>query len=696
MQLLFKATRIQGCNFSLIDHICSKNETDTQDTGIITSDISDHFPSFITLKGAKIRQKHKTIQTRCLTKPNISLFKNALDSISWDNVKIQTDVNTAFDEFWNTFHSLFEIYLPLRTQKLNRNIHKLNNFLTTGLLTSRKTKNALHKNSILFPTLANLNKYRNYRNLYNTLLRKSKNLFYHNKLQENAKNPKKNWETLNEIIGKKSCNKKISEINNDNGLTLTNDIEIAERFNDFFSSIGQKISDSISKTDTDPLSYLKHDPNIPQLKFDEITPTHINDMIKQISPKKSLDIDGISNFLLSQLNDQISVPLAYIFNISLKTGTYPNKFKTSRVIPIFKSGDHLLADNYRPISLVSSIAKILDKIVAIGLTNHLELNKLLYPFQFGFQKKSSTELNLLHMSNFISSALNSNKYCIGVFLDLKKAFDVVPHELLLKKLNFFGITGKIWEWFQSYLKGRAQKVEINGKLSNLADITISVLQGSILGPILFLCFINDLPSISKLFLLLFADDTSCLSADSNLQNLITTCNNELQKIANWMMANKLAINVKKCKFIIFHNKGKKVHLENLTVNMNMNEIGKENDPQKIIPLDRITFSDKNSENHTYKYLGILLDEYFSLSNHIEYIGKKLSKGLFCLNRVKNFIPKKSLKILYFSMFHSHLLYCSLILGCATNNNISKLITLQKKQSEQFPMLRTMTTQPHFF
>ena len=510
------------------------------------------------------------------------------------------------------------------------------------------------------------------------MLKKSKLLYFHDKLQKNSKKTSKIWETFNEITGKQPNKIKISEIN-DNGTILTEDIDIAQHFNSFFSKIGQKISDSISKTETDPLSLIKTDPNTPTLNFDEITPTHVNDILKQICPKKSVDIDGISNFLLKQLKDQISTPLAHIFNISLKKGVYPEKFKISRVIPIYKSGDHLLADNYRPISLISSIAKILDKIVAIKFTNHLEINKLLYPFQFGFQKKASTELNLLHMTNFIGSALNDNKYCIGIFLDLKKAFDVVSHKILLKKLKHFGITGTTWEWFKSYLSKRAQKVEINGQLSKLADITISVLQGSILGPILFLCFINDLPNISKLFLLLFADDTGCLAADSNLPNLIKFCNEELQKIANWMVANKLAINVNKCKFIIFHNRGKNIDLGDLTVHINMNEIGKDPDPEKIIPLGRINSQDPNPENHTYKYLGILLDENFSLNSHFEYISKKLSKGLFCLNRAKNILPSKSLRSLYFAVFHPHLLYCSLILGCTSNKNILKILTLQKKQ-----------------
>ncbi len=196
------------------------------------------------------------------------------------------------------------------------------------------------------------------------------------------------------------------------------------------------------------------------MKFDNLSPSVICEIIKNMPNKKSCDIDGISISLLKSVRNEISTPLAHIFNCSLKTGIYHKKFKTSRIIPIFKAGDPSKCDNYRPISLVSSLAKILDKIVAIKLTNHLELNKLIFPYQFGFQKRVSTEDNLLHLTNFVSTALNENKYCIGIFLDLKKAFDVVSHDILLDKLNKLGINEVELQWFKSYLNNRKQAVDI--------------------------------------------------------------------------------------------------------------------------------------------------------------------------------------------------------------------------------------------
>ena len=219
-------------------------------------------------------------------------------------------------------------------------------------------------------------------------------------------------------------------------------------------------------------------------------------------------------------------------------------------------------DNYRPISLLSSISKILEKFIANQLLNHLEYNKLLYEHQYGFQRNKSTVHNLTHLINFVSKELNEEKFVIGVFLDLKKAFDVVNHGILLKKLKHLGLNGVVLEWFTSYLDGRSQCVDINGHLSKERSISISVLQGSILGPLLFLCFINDLHTVTDLLTLLFADDTAGLKSGSNLNELIVKVNVEIDKLANWFRVNKTTVNVSKTKYVIFKPKGVKINIEN--------------------------------------------------------------------------------------------------------------------------------------
>ena len=367
--------------------------------------------------------------------------------------------------------------------------------------------------------------------------------------------------------------------------------------------------------------------------------------------------------------------MSHIFNLSLTSGSFPSCFKQCRVIPIFKSGNRLECDNYRPISLLSSISKVLEKIVAEKLVNHLLGNDLIYNFQFGFLPKRTTEQNLLHIVNYITNAMNENNYCVGVFLDLKKAFDVCSHEILLKKLRKMGITGTSYNWFQSYLSGRSQSVDISGNLSDFIDLDISVIQGSTLGPLLFLCYINDFFSASSLFSVLFADDTSCLAKGPILLDLIAYVNLELQKIANWLRSNKMALNVSKTKYIVFRSHGKPINPDDCNLVYNSTELNCPDDPSLIFPVERIH---NNGPETSFKLLGIHFDEYLSFDKHISHLCAKISKSLYCINRLKNFLDLDSLKKLYFAMVHSHLSYCLNIYGCANQTNLERIFLKQKQ------------------
>jgi len=386
LQIIKKATRIQGQNISSIDHICVKNCNASSISGTIISDLSDHFINFFQLSEEKVSNENKIKVSRNMCTANMTSFRNALEKISWNSVLALNDVNVAFEDFWATFEALYDIYFPLTHSKFNRNIHNINDYMTKGLLISRTNKNLLHKKYLKTPSALNENAYKSYRNLYNTLIRKSKKIHLSDKLYRNRKNPKKTWEIFNEAISKNKSNPKISEIRNGNSV-YNSDVDMAEEFNEFFVNVGQNIANSIKTSDIKPEDYLTQDPGIPSLKFDKIGPIFICDILKTLEPKKSKDLDGISSHLIKFLNTTISVPLAHIFNLSLTTGIYPDRLKKSRIVPIFKGGDPYSCDNYRPISIVSTLAKILDKIVATKLYNHLDINKLIYNLQFGFQKK---------------------------------------------------------------------------------------------------------------------------------------------------------------------------------------------------------------------------------------------------------------------------------------------------------------------
>jgi hypothetical protein len=385
---------------------------------------------------------------------------------------------------------------------------------------------------------------------------------------------------------------------------------------------------------------------------------------------------------------ELSWPLAHVFKLSLETGIFPARLKSSRTVPIFKAGNTELCDNYRPIALLSTLSKVLEKIVSVQLVNHLDRNKILYEHQYGFQRNKSTEHSIIHALNYIGRAMNDNKYCVGVFFDLKKAFDVCSHEILLMKLSKMGISGIALDWFRSYLSERSQIVDINGNLSRLKKIKISILQGSILGPILFLCFINDLHRVTDLLTLMFADDTFSLDSGNDLNDLISTVNNEINKMAVWFRANKLAVNISKTKYIIFRMKGKLVDANAPNIVYNENEPNTPHDPTLITALERYHDNHQNTDCRSYKLLGIYLDEHLTLNAHTNHVVNKLSRSLYCIKQAKHIIPAKGLKSLYFALIHSHLTYCTSIMSSITQKNRQKIVKIQKKA------IRIMTNSPY--
>jgi len=256
-----------------------------------------------------------------------------------------------------------------------------------------------------------------------------------------------------------------------------------------------------------------------------------------------------------------------------------------------------------------------------------------------------------------------------VFLDLKKAFDVCSHEILLNKLRKMGISDTTLLSFKNYLAGRSQYVDVNGSKSDPLEIDISVIQGSTLGPIPFLCYINDFFTATSLFSVLFADDTTCLVQGKKLKDLTDYVNNELQKISNWFQSNKMAVNTAKTKFIVFRTRGKRIDPADCIVLYNNNEIGEIENPDLITPVTRVY---NEGEETSFKLLGILFDEYLSFEAHVSLLCSKISKSLFCINRVKNFVNSTALKMLYY------ITYCITVYSCA---NITTLNRLKLKQKE---------------
>jgi len=364
--------------------------------------------------------------------------------------------------------------------------------------------------------------------------------------------------------------------------------------------------------------------------------------------------------------------------LSVEHGIFPELMKTSKTVPVYKrSGSPLEMTNYRPISLINAFSKIFEKIISHQLINFLIKSDFFYDKQFGFLPGRSTNQAVLQIINFISSAWNDNKIVGGIFLDIQKAFDSINHKILFDKLENAGIRGIALDWFKSYMQNRKQRVKVGQFLSNnIRNIDLGVLQGSILGVILFLIYINDIFQASSLFSILFADDISSLGAKNNFEELEVYLNDELKKISVWYRANLLSVHPMKSKVVIF-----RPHFSQIPVNFNIvidNNDSETNSPDLINNVQIVSLSNQDSKNRSVRVLGVFLDEFLKLDDHIYHIRSKILHSLFKLNRAKCLLSKKSLTLLYYAHVHSHLNYCSVILSLTTKKNLDSLFILQKR------------------
>ena len=428
-----KPTRITEHSATIIDHIATNYSTSVESV-ILVTDLSDHFPVIYFFTNTKCPAVPKFIETRDFSERNLNRFKLALQNINWNNVSDNNDTQLAYNIFEENFNTLFKLYFPVVKLKFNRNIHKLENWMSKGLLTSRNEKNRLHKLFLLYPTMDNKVKLKNYRTLYNLLIRAAKKMYYEKQFFKFQANQKKSWSTLYSAINKSSRNKEQIHSILINNLVINDSRRMAHEFNIFFTNIAKAIVDEIPPyIDQNEICLAPHVNSVFSFNNEPLVLTEIVNAIQSFEPKKTLDMNNLSMFFVSKFCNEISIPLFEIFKKSFASGIVPSQLKISKVIPVFKNGDRTQMDNYRPISLLNVFSKILEKIVANRMTNYFESNKLFSKFQFGFRKCHSTTHPLIKFVNSIARANNEKKILISIFCDLRKAFDTCDHSILLKK-----------------------------------------------------------------------------------------------------------------------------------------------------------------------------------------------------------------------------------------------------------------------
>ena len=400
--------------------------------------------------------------------------------------------------------------------------------------------------------MTNKTLYKKFRNRVATELKQSKIQYFQDYFSSNISNAKKLWSGIKSIISNKNqISNKINGIRDKNGNMISNSEEISNVFNDYFVNVADNIEKAIPRTSKSPMDYLKAS-NPYSMFLSPTTKFEVEDVISNLDSTKSIGPNSIPIKLLKVLKPYISQYLEKLVNQSFLEGHFPSKLRSAKVIALFKKGNSELASNYRPISLLPLFSKVFERIMYNKVYTFLTANNIIYPLQFGFQKDRAIDHALIGMTEMIRLTLENKRFGCGIFVDLQKAFDTVNHNILIAKLEHYGVRGNVLQWFKSYLYDRDQYVSINGTSSTPLRVTSGVPQGSVLGPLLFLIFINDMPNASKkLKFYLFADDTSIYYESETLNEMITRVNKELKLVKKWLNANKLLLNIDKTNLLYF-------------------------------------------------------------------------------------------------------------------------------------------------
>ena len=670
-------TRIGKQSSTLIDNIYCKLTHRTADTksGILFSDISDHFPCFVSLNlNTKPKAPPKMVKQKFSTPNAVQKFKDEL--IKHDFTKdfdhsVDSNPSSNYDAFIDKVIEIKNDIIPTKIVKFNKHRHKKEDWITSGIIKSIAFRDKLRlkktKTNIYSPDYEIISQnIQTYNKIIKDSIRLSKIKHHAEKFTKYKDDIKNTWKHISSLITK-SSRKEISQIRikikvsgKDTEIKIKDKLTMANEFNNFYANIGPQLASSIDTNNKRPFDSYMNNPATTAFNFKHYTTDDTQKIIDSLKTKTSTGNDGISTQLIKVIAPGILKPLTALLNQSLKTGIFPNNLKLAKIIPLHKKESRELMDNYRPVSLLNALSKIFERAVYNQLYEYFKKNNYFYKNQYGFRDEHSTELAANELIDRVLEDLDKKCNPIVIYMDLSKAFDTLDHTILLKKLEYYGVNGTELQWFKNYISNRKQYVEIAGHQSSLANITTGVPQGSILGPLLFLIYMNDIPFSSKHFdFILFADDTS-LKSYMNIhshtfskKSVSDMINAELAKVHDWLAVNKLSLNVKKTKFMVFHTRQK-----NLQLHIPELKIG-----DKII--DRV-------EN--FDFLGLTLNENMCWKPHVNKIASKISKYVGILNRLKRYVPSHILQMIYNSIVQSNLNYCILAWGY----NCGRLKVLQRK------------------
>ena len=670
-------SRIGDHSATLIDHIFMKEKTPSEKiiSGNLYSDISDHFASVLFIfKKQKITKQVQKFKVRIFGTKNTDAFASLIKEANWDEIRNSNDVNKCTDAFQRIVSNSYNKAFPVKLISNSRMKDKP--WVTTNLKRCILKKNKIFANFKSKKTMLSKMAHKTYRNILNSCLRQAKSNYFKELFNNKVNRVSKMWTVMGNIINPKKgkSNNLIKRITTDDDQSYLDDTDIANALNTHFCTVDKKTAAKIGNTSANFTSYLKN-PVEKSFFFLPIKEHEIIAEIKALKGNKSPGHDGIKPSIIKATFEHLVSPLSHIYNISINSGIFPDIWKVAKVIPVFKKGERYLAENYRPISLLSCFEKIFERLVVKRMMTFIKKHKILYELQFGYRENHSTVHALLEITDQIYSKLDDDNCAIGVFLDLSKAFDTIDHKILLYKLHHYGFRGVIGDWFSSYLSNRKQYTYCNKAQSALGTIETGVPQGSVLGPILFTIFVNDLANaMNDAKPRLFADDTNIFYFSNKVDDLAKVINSELTKLDEWFKANKLLINTSKTNHCLFKPNRNKIINNEFTIEM----------------------GSKLKEVNSLKYLGLQIDCNLNWNDHIDILTNSLVKYCSMFTKLRHLVPAECLKTLFLSLVQSKISYALEVYGVAKECHLKRLQVLQNRMLKilQFKNYRYSTNILH--
>jgi exonuclease III len=656
-QIINQYTRITSKTKTLIDHIYVSHNENILSSGTVNTGLSDHNLIYAvrSFRGYNMsNSEHKNLKFRCLKHLDVNNLISDLSSAPWSTMEVFTDVNDAWDIFKRIFTDVLDNHAPQMTKRVKASSTP---WINDDVINEIRKRDFLFMKFESTGDITFFDQFKRQRNYLVGFIRRVKSDYYTTIIEENKLDPRNLWKSLKSILPHyKTAQLMKLKVNNE---IITDPVKLANAVNEFFVNIGKTIvnSGNTRATGTTPSVFQKRVPDDVTFVMPTVSKEFVLKELKSMPTNKATGIDGISARILKLSAPAIASPLAWIINMSLTSGTVPDDWKMAKVVPIFKTGIKTDVNNYRPISVLSIFSKIIERAVHVSLYAYLERNNLIEDTQSGFRKSFSTSTALLKLYDDFVGNIDKGKYTVATLIDLRKAFDTVNHKILVSKLGAYGITGNMIDWFRSYLNTRRQRVSINGILSDPLVIETGVPQGSILGPLLFILFINDMnDTVQHSSLNCYADDTVCHAADANLQTAIAHAQNDLDKIVNWVDKNKLCINVAKTSYMIIRSVKKRIDCD-----VKLMVKGK--------PLDMVCEA---------KILGVIFDDKLNFRKHVDFLCKRISRKLGLLKRIRFQLSRDTAKLLFNCMILPLMEYCSVVWCNCDSGLKDRIFKLQKR------------------